>query len=289
MNTVEQLVEHIKAADSIIVGGGSGMSNAAGMNFWYEDSPTFRDNFGDVLDSYPTARGLFNMSYMKYESNNIHWAIMMRMLDFIYTEPVSLPTYDYLKTLIADKDYHIITTNQDGIFNRYFPSQRISPIQGDWRYLQSTETETDKKLYDAKPYVNQAVTYMRDNNSLLFLPDEFIPTSPANGAEMQSWVRSPEFLEDQKYYEEYHKATQFLNQHRHDKIVFLELGVGRMTPMFIQEPFWELTHYLPNSFYININPKDALTNPEIRDRSLLIKDDINDVLKQAAMMIKGES
>ena len=66
------------------------------------------------------------------------------------------------------------------------------------------------------------------------------------------------------------------------------MGVGRMTPMFIQEPFWEMTHYLKNSFYININPKDAVTSPIIQDRSLLIKDDINEVLKEAVNKIKGE-
>lgn len=49
-----------------------------------------------------------------------------------------------------------------------------------------------------------------------------------------------------------------------------------------------MTYYLKNSFYININPKDAITNPIIQDRSLLIKDDINEVLKEAANKIKGE-
>ncbi len=66
------------------------------------------------------------------------------------------------------------------------------------------------------------------------------------------------------------------------------MGVGRMTPMFIQEPFWEMTYYLKNSFYININPKDAITNPIIQNRSLLIDEDINEVLKEAANKIKGE-
>ena len=34
------------------------------------------------------------------------------------------------------------------------------------------------------------------------------------------------------------------------KILFLELGVGRMTPMFIQEPFWNLTLSFPHARYI---------------------------------------
>lgn len=69
-------------------------------------------------------------------------------------------------------------------------------------------------------------------------------------------------------------------------IQLLEMGVGRMTPMFIQEPFWEMTQYMRDAFYININPKDAITNPVIREKSLLIGDDINEVLKEASEKIK---
>jgi len=57
--------------------------------------------------------------------------------------------------------------------------------------------------------------------------------------------------------------------------------------MFIQEPFWEMTHYMPQTFYVNINPKDALTSPEIKHRSQLISADINQVLKEAASFMQG--
>ncbi len=76
--------------------------------------------------------------------------------------------------------------------------------------------------------------------------------------------------------------------HKGEKILFLEMGVGRMTPMFIQEPFWKMTQYMPDSFYININPQDARTNPAIQDRSLLIGEDINEALKEANEKIKGD-
>lgn len=33
MNKIDELVNHVKKADAIIVGAGSGMSNAAGMAF----------------------------------------------------------------------------------------------------------------------------------------------------------------------------------------------------------------------------------------------------------------
>lgn len=41
MNKINQLIKQVKEADAIVVGGGSGMSNAAGMDFWYSASPLF--------------------------------------------------------------------------------------------------------------------------------------------------------------------------------------------------------------------------------------------------------
>lgn len=50
-----------------------------------------------------------------------------------------------------------------------------------------------------------------------------------------------------------------------------------------------MTQYFKDSFYVNINPKDALTNPAIQTRSLLIADDINEALKQAAAIMGGKN
>lgn len=36
MNRLENVVARINDADTILIGAGSGMSNAAGMDFWYE-------------------------------------------------------------------------------------------------------------------------------------------------------------------------------------------------------------------------------------------------------------
>ena len=119
------------------------------------------------------------------------------------------------------------------------------------------------------------------------VPRKDFPVSKIDGAPLIPWVRGPQFLEGKKYNEEYQKINSFLAQHRNQKLLFLEMGVGRMTPMFIQEPFWELTNYMKNSFYININPQIAV-NPAISNRSLLIADDINKVLKEAAAQLTEE-
>lgn len=281
MNKIDQLIKQIEAADAIVVGGGSGMSNAAGMDFWYSASPLFLKHMQYYYDKYHF-QGIFKGFYTQFDSKEERWAYMIKMLNVIFNEPTQKPTYDYLKNVIGNKPAHYITTNQDGLFKKYFGEDAVSEIQGSWFYFQSSNTNTDKTLYPAEPIVKRLLPKIKDHR----LSREDFPKSPVDGSPLIAWVRGPEFLEDKRYNYEYQKFNHFLAEHKGQKILFLEMGVGRMTPMFIQEPFWEMTQYMKDAFYININPKDAITNPVIKEKSLLIGDDINEVLKDASAKIK---
>lgn len=283
MNNLENLAaRHIKEADAIVIGAGSGMSNAAGMDFWYEASPLFMKYMKDFYAKYHF-EGIFRGFYNRFETPEERWAYLLKMLKMVSTIPPQNKVYDYLKTIVHDKPFHIITTNQDMLFKKFFPEERVSEIQGSWGYFQSQNTATDKHLYPIQEYLDTLLPKIVDNR----LPHDLIPKSQVDGTPLIPWVRGPEFLEDQKYYEEYAKANRFLGKYRNKKILFIEIGVGRMTPMFIQEPFWEMTNYLPQSFYINFNPKDALTNPAIKERSLLIDTDTATAIKNIAQLIQG--
>lgn len=96
------------------------------------------------------------------------------------------------------------------------------------------------------------------------------------------WLVS--FLEGTKYEGEYAKVSEYLSTHREKKILFLELGVGRLTPMFIQEPFWYLTLNLPQTSYISVNNRYNYMPVEIEDRGMVILDDIGRVLADAARL-----
>ncbi len=60
-----------------------------------------------------------------------------------------------------------------------------------------------------------------------------------------------------------------------------------MTPMFIQQPFWNMTHSLPRSRCTTVNVKDALYPPEIADRSLAVRDDIAKVLSGLRKLLES--
>ncbi|GEO73710.1 hypothetical protein FD30_GL001441 [Levilactobacillus namurensis DSM 19117] len=64
---VKEFVQHVNEADAILVGGGSGLSNAAGMDFWYEASPLFMKHMKYFYDKYHF-EGIFNGFYTHFDS-----------------------------------------------------------------------------------------------------------------------------------------------------------------------------------------------------------------------------
>ena len=74
-------------------------------------------------------------------------------------------------------------------------------------------------------------------------------------------------------------------EHKHSKSLFLELGVGRMTPMFIQEPFWNMTLSFPHARYIAVNNKYDFLPKQLEDKGMTIVADIGKVLQDARFVM----
>lgn len=272
------LLEKIEDADAVLVGAAAGMSAACGYNFFYQNDAYFQKYFEEFHKKYGYI-GAFNGFYHRYPSPEARWAFLARLGYLEYECDTGRPYYDLME-LIGDKTYHIMTTNQDFQFTRVVPEEKLSAIQGDSRYYQCR-----RPCHDAIYYNKEMVYEMNaaiDEN--LEIPTKLIPRCPKCGLELEPWVRGYTFLEGEKYREEYKKINKFLEAHKAEKILFLELGVGRMTPMFIQEPFWNLTYQLPNAYYISINPKDALLPKEIAEKGTAMKEDIAVVLQEAVLL-----
>lgn len=280
---VMELVKRLDEADGILVGGASGMSAAAGFRHYYERDREFVEHFGDFESKYGFHNS-FDGFYHRYPTDEARWAFLANMICAIIDAPTGKP-YKDIQELLKGKNYHILTTNQDTQFTRVFPEEKISAIQGDWRYFQCSHRCHDK-LYDAVEPVHRMKEAMGKD---LKIPSEMLPRCPKCGALMEPWVRSWVFLEGKKYQEEHEKFNRFLEENLNGKLLFLELGVGRMTPMFIQQPFWSLTYQLPNAFYITINPRDARMPEELKDKGLVIREDIGEVFADAVKLSAGKA
>ncbi|MCI9083558.1 MAG: NAD-dependent protein deacetylase [Lachnospiraceae bacterium] len=282
-NQIKQLADKITEATAIVIGAASGMSASAGFRHYYERDQTFIEWFSEFEKKYGYHNS-FNGFYYRYRTSEERWAYISRMVCCILDAPTGTPYMD-LHELLKNKNYFILTTNQDAQFERIFPPQKISAIQGDWRYFQCSQKCHDK-LYASSEIIHRLHEAITTD---LKVPSELIPHCPKCGAEMEPWVRSLVFLEGQKYKEEHTKLNTFLKQNKDKKILFLEIGVGRMTPMFIQEPFWNLTYALPQAFYITVNPKDAYLPDELSNKALAIKEDVAKVLVDTKKMLEGKN
>lgn len=64
--------------------------------------------------------------------------------------------------------------------------------------------------------------------------------------------------------------------------MFLELGVGWNTPVIIKYPFIRMTYQYKNAFYVCVNKGFNQIPDEIRQKSLIINDDISKIISQIA-------
>ena len=269
---IQILIKKINDADAIVVGTASGMSAAGGLRYYYQDDDDYKKIAGGLREKYGD-KNLFDAYYDRRIAKGEHWALLLRSIKHLYD--IDIPeVYIELYEILHGKNYYIVTTNQDAQLFRVFPEDKITRLQGDARFFQCKNRCHDKIYYN-KEIIDELIPKIQNDS----LPEDLIPVCPRCGGEMVDWVRSREFLQGKEYEREYNRYIDFIRRNADRKILFLELGVGMMTPMFIKEPFMNMTYQLPDAYYITVNPKHAIIPKEIASKSLDIQDDIAFVLK----------
>lgn len=271
---IDLFARKVREADCILIGGASGLSAAGGGDFYYGDTPSFRKHFGKFAEKYGI-KGAFDGSFHRWESPEEKWAFLATFLNTTQTAPVREPYCD-LDAILKGKEFFVLTTNQDTQFVKLYSESIVAEIQGDHRFFQCSRCCTDE-VWDAVEPVKQMMEAMGEGTAI---PTELVPRCPHCGAEAFPWVRGyGNFLEGKKYQAEYQKVSDWIERNSMRKLLLIELGVGRLTPMFIQEPFWNLTAALPNASYLAVNDKNDLLPKQIADKGSVIVADIAKVLK----------
>ena len=277
-------------ADAIVIGAGAGLSTSAGFTYSGE---RFDKYFSDFKERYKFT-DMYSGGFYPYETLEEHWAFWSRYIYINRYMDAPKPVYDNLYELVKDKDYFVITTNVDHCFQKVgFDKHRLYYTQGDYGLFQCSEP-CHKKTYDNEDIIRKMVMaqgyefkkdgslYLPEGRNLkLTVPSELVPYCPECGKPMSMNLRADNtFVEDEGWHVAAKRYEQFLERHKNLNIVFIELGIGYNTPVIIKYPFWQMTDKWQHAHYICLNYGQAYAPDEIKDKSVCVNKDIDEVIRR---------
>ena len=184
--------------------------------------------------------------------------------------------YQMLLKLIQDKDYFVLTTNVDHLFQiNHFDKKRLFYTQGDYGLWQCSKA-CHQKTYDNEAAVRKMIAEQQS----MKIPSDLIPYCPVCGAPMTMNLRCDNsFVQDEGWYQANIRYEDFVRRHKVSKLLLFELGVGNNTPVIIKYSFWKMTVQNPNAIYSCVNLSDAYAPTEIKRQSVCLDGDIGTILK----------
>lgn len=275
-NQPELLYQLIQEADAILVGVGSGMSAATGFVY---TGPRFTENFADFIEKYNFFDMLQAFIFDDWESPAEEWAFMSRFAALNYFDQPEGLAYTQLKHLIADKPYHIITTNADSAFYQsHYDMQKVFRCQGEYGLMQCAN-QCHEQAYPINPTWNQE---MIDQQIDMKVPESLIPRCPKCGCHMEINKRDAikDMVEDPDFHRQKARYQTFLDQHLDSKLLLLEFGVGKKTPQFIRDPFQAMARNHANLLYATINQRMYQIPPDIKSQTIRLTEDISTLMAQ---------
>ena len=268
---IKKAIDILKSAKVILIGAGAGLSTSAGYTYSGE---RFEKYFSDFEEKY-NFHDMYSGGFYPFETENEFWAYWSRNIYYNrYDQPAS-EVHQKLLQLVKDKDYFVLTTNVDHLFqNNGFDKLRLFYTQGDYGLFQCS-MPCHQSTYDNEETIRKMIAEQKNFS----VPNELIPKCPKCGENMTLNLRSDDkFVEDSGWHQAAYRYKKFLSSHIDDEIVLLELGVGGNTPGIIKYPFWQMTLDNPKAKYICVNYGEAVAPKQIADRSICINDDIKNFL-----------
>ncbi len=267
LEQIDKFKKVINDFDTIIIGAGSGLSTSAGLTYSGE---RFEKYFPDFIEKYRLS-DMYSAGFFPYKTLEEHFAYWSRHIYYNRYKTDVNSTYDDLKKLVQEKNYFVITTNVDHLFQKSgFDKKRLFYTQGDYGLWQCSKP-CHKKTYDNEDNVLAMINEQKD----MKIPKELIPLCPICKEPMTTNLRKDHtFVQDFGWDNAMKNYEKFIVTNRKEKVLFLDLGIGLNTPSIIKYPFWQMTYDNENAFYVSVNLDYSQCPKEIAKRSLCINEDI---------------
>lgn len=267
-----QAKQAIKQADFIIIGAGSGLSTAVGLEYGGE---SFRNDYKEFIDKY-NFEDLYSASFYDFKTQEEKWAFFAKMIKLNRYNEKPLELYQKLYEIVENKEYFVLSTNVDGQFyNSGFDKDKVFEVQGDYSYLQC-ENACHNKLYNNKELVEKWLQNTKD----LKIPSNLVMKCPVCGGNMDMNLRKDaNFVQDENWYSRAKRYEKFIIEAKDKNVVLLEIGVGFNTPGIIRFPFEQMTDNSNKTTLIRINKDHPLPMLEIRNKTISFCEDLNKIIE----------
>lgn len=265
---INKLRSLLEKAECVLIGGGAGLSAAAGLTYSGE---RFLKNFPDYIRRYGM-KDMYSAGFYPFPTQEEKWAYWSRNILLNRWQPPALPLYIKLFSLVGDKDYFVITTNVDAQFYKAgFAPERIFAVQGDYGKLQCAKG-CHEKLYDNESIVRQMAAEQKDCR----IPSYLVPECPVCSGEMEVNIRKDAyFVQDRAWYAAERRFEEFYDRARGKRTVLWELGVGYNTPTIIRFPFERAVYENEKVFLVRVNKQYSEAIPENAAKTLSFDEDIS--------------
>nr|WP_289038077.1 NAD-dependent deacetylase [uncultured Allobacillus sp.] len=276
LSQADLLTQLIDEAEAVIVGIGAGMSAATGFTYV---GKRFTDAFPDFIDKYRFF-DMLQASLFEFEDWQEYWAFQSRFCLLNYFDQPVGQAYVDLKQMLADKNYHVITTNADNAFYAAeYDMDKVFRIQGEYGLWQCTE-HCHQQTYQNEALIRE----MAEKQSDMKVPADLVPYCPECGAPLEVNKRTEEkgMVEDGHFHEQKERYEQFLEENKDKKVLYLEIGVGHTTPQFIKHPFWKMTEENEKALFVTMNQKQYFIPHAIRPQTIQLDNDIAEIFQEAA-------
>lgn len=272
MDGLQRVSAFLAKAPAVLVGGGAGLSAAAGLAYAGE---VFRREFADYIARYGFT-DLYSSGFYPFPTEEERWTYWARHVDYAAFRAPALPLYRQLLQLVEDKEYFVITTNVDAQFEKAgFDPSRLFAVQGDYREMQCARA-CHPKVYPNRDAVKKILATAHD----LTIPPGTAPRCPVCGGKMEMHLRVDSyFIEDEAWHRAARSYERFLREHAGDAILLLEMGVGFNTPTIIRFPFEELAFANPRALLVRLNKEAAEPQLPIQSRTVNIAAPLPEVVE----------
>ncbi|GIQ81482.1 hypothetical protein KIPB_002445 [Kipferlia bialata] len=208
------------------------------------------------------------------------WGYYTAHLGLMYFNDAPNPLYQTIRAVIGDKPHFHMTSNVDGLFRRNgFDPAVIYEPQGSYGRIQCEGPCSQTSVWDIEPFFRKCQGAVSEDQ--IITDPAAVPKCPKCGGTMfinaradGSFIEAPE--------EQRQALDKFLQAHRNDKVLFLELGAGMSTPSVIRWPMERLTNAFPNSNLVRLNWEYEAVPRQLGDRAFGIKGDIKAVIDRLA-------